>query len=143
MAEVNSMDTTTQSGDETDGKFIRPKTKKKKTTSDASITVGSQNKEFDIVELRGLLESVETFLKNSKTQYILSYDQFEKFLSDSWGITNAQEIAEQYTEDTEALIQMIEAVYPHLKTKALKNRCTRIKKKIKGDDKSDSDLSQN
>ncbi|OXU17350.1 hypothetical protein TSAR_003915 [Trichomalopsis sarcophagae] len=75
------------------------------------------------------LLTLQRVIEESPEINVLNYQQFNKFLTKSYGQTNTVEIALEYTNDIEGLVSMINKVSPSLSGK-LKSRCYRLKKKL-------------
>lgn len=54
------------------------------------------------------------------------------FLENSFGAPDPSKIAKDYSPDTPAIIKMMTEIYPYLTERSIKNRFTRIIKKLKG-----------
>ena len=60
----------------------------------------------------------------------MSYENFKSFLENSFSNSDPLLEAKRYTDDIESLQQMILEMYPFMSNQALKNRVTRLGKKI-------------
>lgn len=97
-------------------------TKKKRKISNSSEKI-TQTSESQI-------ESVRPIFQQNLGIFPLNYDQFNDFLENAIGSTDPLSIARQYTNNINELINMIDSIYPHFSHKAMKSRCTRLKKKL-------------
>ncbi|CAH1991466.1 unnamed protein product [Acanthoscelides obtectus] len=75
-------------------------------------------------------EDVKTFIDAQTPAFILNSDQFKSLLENTHGTHNIMSIIQDYTDYTKGLIEMILLVYPHIADRAVKNRCTRLRKKL-------------
>ena len=66
----------------------------------------------------------------TQINFILIYCQFKCLLENACGTGNPIDIIEDYTQDSKALLHMIEAIHPLLKDRSLKNRIRRLAKKL-------------
>lgn len=67
---------------------------------------------------------------HAENNFVLSYNQFQSFLENAFGIENPVAIAKEYTADIKALTDMIKTVYPLLIDRSIKNRLHRLKRKL-------------
>ena len=70
-------------------------------------------------------------MKDNPNDYVLSFSQLKSFYENVEGIENIDTYAQNYTDDLEGLANTIHKLYPYIKTKSLKNRSTRIEKKLR------------
>lgn len=61
---------------------------------------------------------------------LLNYEQFQSLQEKAHGSPNTQEIASEYTDNTISLISYMKELYPLLNDRYMKNRFTRISKKL-------------
>lgn len=97
------------------------KNKKRKTSSQESLNDPSTSDDS--------LNSLQDVITKSPNLFILSFEQFKDFIENTHGSPNPINIALNYTSDLKSLIQMMDTLYP-LSPKNIKNRLTRIKKKL-------------
>lgn len=80
-----------------------------------------------------------------KTNSALSFDAISHFLINAYGNTDPLSLAKTYTENVQDLLDSIDKIYPILHDKTLKNRCTRLIKKVRkqldGQEDTDTDTS--
>lgn len=67
----------------------------------------------------------------SPNDFIIPIDNFFAFLENSFGSNKPYEIALGFTQDIKSLLENMYAIYPFLVERSIKNRFTRIHKKIK------------
>lgn len=72
--------------------------------------------------------SIEEIMVNNK--YPINALQFKNFVESTYGRSNIKEIAEQLPIDTQQLLTMISELYNHVEGSIIKNRLTRIRKKL-------------
>lgn len=77
------------------------------------------------------ITSVQKYIENSEQNFILNFEQLSSFLENSFGSADPLSIAQDYTHDIPSLLTMLKSIYPHCKHRALKNRLTRMQKKMK------------
>lgn len=73
-------------------------------------------------------ESVKEHVIN--TGYPLNLEQFKNFLQQTYGHPKTMELAKNFTEDIPALIKMLQNTYIHFNERSIKNRITRIIKRL-------------
>nr|CAI5855214.1 unnamed protein product [Callosobruchus analis] len=76
------------------------------------------------------LASVRKFAEDRDVPLLLSLDQLKSLLENVHGSKEVINIVSSYTTDYKALIEMLILIYPHVSDKTLKNRCTRLRKKL-------------
>nr|CAI5822669.1 unnamed protein product [Callosobruchus analis] len=76
------------------------------------------------------LKSAKLFIDTQKHALTLNSDQFKSLLENTHGTKDITNIIKDYTDDIKGLIEMILLVDPHITDKTLKNRCTRLRKKL-------------
>ncbi|KAL1506207.1 hypothetical protein ABEB36_005609 [Hypothenemus hampei] len=69
----------------------------------------------------------------SPQDYVISIDNFFAFLENSFGSSNPLEVALGFTQDIKTLLSNMYAIYPFLVERSIKNRFTRLYKKLKSD----------
>lgn len=119
---------------ETDEPFKKPNQKPKKSKlsqSDSNLTQTIEEQ----------LKPVEDLIKDDSRQYVLSYDLFKDLLENAYSTEDSLSVALSYTENVEGIINMINDIYPNLKHRSIKNRCTRIKNRLSQKQTSDSESS--
>lgn len=80
--------------------------------------------------LEDQLGPVKGKLLSEADSYVLSYVQLESFIDRAKGHPNIAELSLEFTADTQALIKMLEDNYPLLSNRSIKNRFTRIIRKL-------------
>lgn len=78
-----------------------------------------------------LLEPIRDELNENPEKYSISFDTLAEFLENVQGVPDPLEVAREYTDDVEALINTLSEVYPKLDNIGIKTRITRLKTKIK------------
>lgn len=77
-----------------------------------------------------------------RNEFIIPIDNFYSFLENTYSCQNPYVEALKYTDNIKSLLENIYLIYPSLTERAMKNRFTRLSKKIKAqwiNDKSDSE----
>nr|CAH7720354.1 unnamed protein product [Callosobruchus chinensis] len=100
--------------------FTVPRSKTKKHKTD--------NEKFYIPE--DALEPIKKFSNNRDIPLLLNTTQLKSLLENVHGSKEVINIVSDYTTDYKALIEMLILIYPHINDKTLKNRCTRLRKKL-------------
>lgn len=77
------------------------------------------------------LSPVKNMLEKNPKHYILNFEQLTDFLENVHGSPDALSISKNYTNDTDELLNMLEGIYPLLNHRSIKNRITRLGKRIK------------
>lgn len=77
------------------------------------------------------LSPIKPLLDKNPDSYILDYDQLLSFLENVYGSSDPISVAKQYTDDINELLIMLENIYPLLEHRSIKNRITRMQKKIR------------
>lgn len=80
-------------------------------------------------------------IENSPNKYIFNYAVFKDFIESVKETNDQWTVAGDYTEDIEALLEMIKALYPFLAHRKMKTRFTKFHAKIrsqKAENNSDS-----
>lgn len=101
-----------------------------------------------ITSCEELLRPAKEFIEGRGSQLPLTYDQIVDFFDNVHGSSDPLLITKEYTKDISAVLEMLTDLYPHLESRSLKNRCTRLRKKItkqlcgENVEESDSDMSQ-
>lgn len=77
-----------------------------------------------------LLAPIKPLMSDKPEEFPLNFVQLCNFLERTQGSPNALEISKEYTENTNNLIDLLHQIYPNLKQSSIKNRITRIIKKL-------------
>ena len=77
-----------------------------------------------------MLKPLEPTLDDTKSNNILNYCQFKCLLENACGTGNPIAIIKDHTQDSRALLHMIETIHPLLKDRSLKNRIRGPAKKL-------------
>lgn len=113
-----------QPGDE---HFLTPKPKAKK----------SKNNTLPLEEV---LQSTKTYFQECKSSF--SFETFVDFLENAFGNPDPLSLARTLNLNVPELLQILNNIYPHILQRAIKNRCTRLCKKLKNEScDSDTDSS--
>nr|CAH7735449.1 unnamed protein product [Callosobruchus chinensis] len=76
------------------------------------------------------MKPIREFME-SKTSYLeLNCHQLKSLLENTHGVQDILGIVNEYTTDIKSLIETLLLVYPHITDRTLKNRCTRLRKKL-------------
>lgn len=77
-----------------------------------------------------LLQPVKGVMESSPADYVLDFVQLKSFFENTWGATDILHVAKDYTNNIERLIETLRKLYPHYKDRSIKNRSSRIEKKL-------------
>lgn len=80
--------------------------------------------------LEAHLQPIKEILSSTNNPYVLNYIQLKSFLEKTKGNPNVEEIALEYHENIPKIIECLREIYPHLNERSIKNRITRITKKL-------------
>lgn len=80
------------------------------------------------------MENIRIDIEENPQNYALSFDQLKDFLENTPGHKNILSLAQEYTSDIPQLITTLNRLYKNLYNNKLKNRVTRILKKLKNGD---------
>nr|CAI5863235.1 unnamed protein product [Callosobruchus analis] len=76
------------------------------------------------------LSAVKAFIENHSPPLVLNTNQLKSLLENTHGVQDITSIINDYTRDIKGLIEMLLLIYPHILDRTLKNRCTRLRKKL-------------
>lgn len=121
-------------------RFKIPKTSKQKRLKRSP----SEEKPTPIEEI---MEPVKEYFQKDITTSLLTYDQLVDFLSNVEGNPDPISVARDYTDDIPKLLELLAKLYPIFKHRSIKNRITRLRKKmlhqlLNVPESSDTDCSQ-
>ena len=77
-----------------------------------------------------LLNPVKELIESTTNDYILNYLHFKSFFGNATSSQNVINVAKANIPNILLLIDLIHNVYPHLKERAMKHKCTKIKNKL-------------
>ncbi|CAH2020498.1 unnamed protein product, partial [Acanthoscelides obtectus] len=80
------------------------------------------------IPIKSSLEPIKNLIETQQT--VLNIDQLTSLLENVHGAKDAITVVNNYTSDFRALIEMLLLIYPHLTNRTIKNRCTRLRKKL-------------
>nr|CAH7723180.1 unnamed protein product [Callosobruchus chinensis] len=130
VTQTSDCETTPNKADEPS--FLKPKTtnvKKHKVDTPPSYIPES------------MLHSLREFMDRNPGSLVINCDQLKSILENAHGNQNIIETVKEHTENIKGLIETILLIYPNITDRALKNRCTRLRKKLErhiGNDGDDS-----
>lgn len=75
-------------------------------------------------------DAIHNLHKATPKDFTLSADHIISFLENSFGSSNPLHEAQQFTKDVEGLLNDLQQIYPCLIERSIKNRLTRLSKKI-------------
>lgn len=101
-----------------------------------SLPISSQKKlkrsrSTEIPILTVHLENVRQVMEENPTQFTVNYPTLKCIIENSFGKSDPLCEARRLTDDIPGLLQTLTEIYPHITDKSIKNRCTRLKKKLK------------
>lgn len=85
----------------------------------------TSEKLIDLLEQKSQLKATKKCVLN-----YLTIQQLISFLENNFGFTNSIEIAKNYTENIFNLIEILNTIHSLLKKRSIKNRITRLCKKL-------------
>lgn len=88
------------------------------------------SKSIDL-NIKELLNPLSEMISEASPPYVLNLQQLEDFLENVSGSPDPLSVAQYYTNDTTELLRLLHDIYPKTDNRCLKNRLTRIQKKIK------------
>lgn len=83
-----------------------------------------------ILDITPHLVNVKKMMEENPTQYICSYSALKCFIENSFGNKDVLTEAKRFTADVPGLLQTLLELHPHINNKSLKNRFTRIRKRL-------------
>ena len=108
--------------------------KTKKAAIDSSPTENpptNQNKQrITSTEIETQLSAAQVFFSEKAADYPLTFDQLSLFLLETYGNHDVFGTAAKFTSNLQGLLHMLQAAYDNIDSKTLKNRVSRIKKKL-------------
>lgn len=75
-------------------------------------------------------QPIESLIEENPEAYPLSFVNFKCFIENCYGKNDPLAELKRFTSDTEAVLTMMETTYPKLESSSLKNRFTRLRKKL-------------
>ncbi|KAG5891285.1 hypothetical protein JTB14_019654 [Gonioctena quinquepunctata] len=75
-------------------------------------------------------ESVKKLIDNHSLNIPLNSQQLENFIENSYGCKNLLALANDYINEPQKIITMLEEIRPQLTDKKIKTRCTKLKTKL-------------
>nr|CAI5845356.1 unnamed protein product [Callosobruchus analis] len=118
-------ETLTPEAETTDGQVAAPLfAKPEKTNSEKHKSESSPNLSQDA------FEQIEVIMESSKSSFVVNSNQLKSLLENVHGSKDPIAIANEYTRDIKGLIEAPVSVYPHIQDRTVKNRCTRLRKKL-------------
>lgn len=121
--EGKSLDKDLQTASKDKDSIKKHSIKKVKTSLQVSGTVISAGTDDAFLPIKEVLQA-------KRDQYVLNYEQFKDFIAKAAGNKNIALLASIYTNDIAGLTKTLRELYPHFKERAIKNRITRIIKKL-------------
>lgn len=89
-----------------------------------------RSRSLEISDLTAHFENVEKVMEENPTQFSIKYPALKCFIENSFGNADPLREARRFTNDIPGLLQTLTEIYPNITEKSLKNRCTRLKKKL-------------
>lgn len=100
-------------------------------TKSKPVTGPPKKKLKSTTESSSKYNTLEEIFESSPQNYAISYVNFKSFLDNCHGNSNPLTEARRYTHDIESILDTIHKVYSQLNDRTLRNRFTRLSKKIK------------
>ena len=76
------------------------------------------------------MAGIKSLMEENPSDYVLNFIQLTSFFENTIGSTDIINIALNYTSDLQGLAETLRKVHPYLTGNSLKNRTTRLEKKI-------------
>lgn len=76
------------------------------------------------------LVQVKQMMEDNPNQYSITFPVLKWFLENTYGQSDPLSIARKLPTDLPALLQTLTEIHPHITDKGIKNRCTRLSKKL-------------
>ncbi|PSN49076.1 hypothetical protein C0J52_16021 [Blattella germanica] len=76
------------------------------------------------------LSSVKSYMEENPSEYVINFTQLSSFYENAIGSHDIAKLALTYTQDLQGLAETLRKLYPHLNGNSLKNRTTRLEKKL-------------
>ena len=90
-----------------------------------------RTKKSDIVaNIEELLQPIKPLLESQPEKFALNFLQLQSFFENTIGINDISTIALQHTTNLEFLVETLRLLHPHFTDRGIKNRSTRIEKKL-------------
>ncbi|KAG5864919.1 hypothetical protein JTB14_033236 [Gonioctena quinquepunctata] len=86
-----------------------------------------------------LEKTIRDLYSNDPSKFSIPVNNLSAFLENSFGCSIPWKEAQHFTENIESLLSDMHIIYPHLTDRSLKNRFSRITKKLKKEVKPDMD----
>nr|CAH7732049.1 unnamed protein product [Callosobruchus chinensis] len=100
--------------------FVKPKDAvAKKLRADSSLKLSP-----------GALESLTAFMENNQSSLAINSTQLISLLENVHGTQDVITVVKDYTSDIKGLTETLLMIYPQIPDKTIKNRCTRLRKKL-------------
>lgn len=122
--QTDSEDDLTQSEKNVNISSTKSKKKNKKAKADTPLQIPKMT-------AQDYLKPIEQELKNNPQMYILSYEELVDFVENVKGANDPIEVAFEYVEDLEALIETMDRLYLMLTHRTIKTRFTRFMTRAK------------
>lgn len=96
----------------------KPKIKKVKTTLVSKVSVSNE------------LEPLESIINSNSKEYKFDYTKLKAFIESTYGSRNVTHLAKKITDNNIVLASNLRNLYPHLSSRGMKNRFTKIIKSL-------------
>ena len=104
---------------------------KRKSSKNPKRKTKKKKKETSISIVQTQLEPAKTFIEENSTNFPLTFDLLSEFLYMTYDNKNILEASRTYTQDTEAIINMLNEVIPQLTEQKIRSRIGRIITKLR------------
>lgn len=106
---------------------------KKMKKSDSKENLPNLNKSIStesLTSVRDSLQPIENLLKENEISTDLTFEQITDFIENAYGCKDPLSLARQYSENIPGVVQLLEDIQPYHTSRNMKNRCTRLRKKM-------------
>lgn len=83
-----------------------------------------------LTSIKESIQPIELPLKEKKILSDLNFDQIADFIENAYGCKDPLSLARQYSENIPGVLQLLEDMQPYLTNRNMKNRCTKLGKRI-------------
>lgn len=73
-----------------------------------------------------MLRPLKPSKENNSNDFVLTFENLKKFITESKGCRNIRELTTKYTHDANLMVDMLRKLYPELKQSSIRSRFTKI-----------------
>lgn len=94
--------------------------------SEAETSKKQNKKQKTSIPIEEMLSPLKPSIENNPNDFVLTYENLKKYITESKGCRNIRELTQKYTNDVNLMIDMLRKLYPELKQSSIKSRFTKI-----------------